>query len=138
MISSRTVVGTMFLDLKKAFDTINQKILISKLSKFNLSKWSLSWFKSYLKGCDLCVVINNIKSVFYKIETGIPQVTVLDPILFSFYIHDLREICPGIGLQMYADDTVMCLAKPVMLLQISKPKTLKKYRLDVSCLTLNT
>lgn len=122
MISSRTVLGTMFLDLKKAFDTINQKILISKLSK----------------GCDLCVVINNIKSVFYKIETGIPQVTVLDPILFSFYIHDLREICPGIGLQMYADDTVMCLAKPVMLLQISKPKTLKKYRLDVSCLTLNT
>ena len=47
-------------DLKKAFDTVNHNILISKLSMFNVSKRSLSWFDSYLKGREQCVVINNI------------------------------------------------------------------------------
>ncbi len=46
-------------------------------------------------------------SVFHKIETGIPQGTILGPILFSLYINDLPQICPGIGLQMYADNTVV-------------------------------
>ncbi len=58
------VVGAVFLDLKKAFDTVNHNILISKLAKLNLSKQSLSWFESYLKGREQCVSINNVRFTF--------------------------------------------------------------------------
>jgi len=102
------VAGAVFLDLKKAFDTVNHNILISKLSKFNLSKKSLSWFESYLKGREQCVVINGVRSTFLEIKTGIPQGTVLGPILFSLYINDLPDVVsPDIGLLMYADDAVV-------------------------------
>lgn len=68
---------------------------------FSLSKRSLSWFDSYLKGREQCVVINNIKFVCYKTETGIPLRNYLGSHPFQF--NDLPEICPDIGLQMYAD-----------------------------------
>lgn len=82
----------------------------------HLLKCSLSLFVSYLKGIEQCVVNN--KSVFHKIKMGIPQGIILGPILFSLYIIELPDICPDIGLQMYADNIYIS-GKPVMLLQIS-------------------
>ncbi len=100
-------VGAVFLDLKKAFDSVNHNILMSKITKYNISKRSLLWFDSYLKSREQSVVINNVKSVPHNIDIGIPQGTILGPILFSIYINDLPEICPDASLQMYADDTVI-------------------------------
>lgn len=135
------VVGAVFLDLKKAFDTVNHNILISKLINFNLSRKSLSWFESYLKGREQCVTINDVRSAFLKIETGIPQGTVLGPILFSLYINDLPDVCPDIGLQMYADDTVVYASGKTCTLVAEKlNNNLDKIAswLASSCLTLNT
>ena len=98
------VVAAVFLDLQNG-DAINHDIFISKPTKFNLSKQSLSWFDSYLKGREQCVTIKSVRSTFLKIETGIPQVTVLGPILFHLYINDLPDVCPDKGLQMYAGDS---------------------------------
>lgn len=76
---------------------------------FNFSKRSPSWFESYLRGREQCVVIviNNIKSTFHTIGFGIPKRTVLGRLLFSLCINDLPQICPSTDLQMYADDTVV-------------------------------
>ncbi len=63
------------------------------------------WF--LFKSREQSVVINNVKSVPHNIDIGIPQGTILGPILFSIYINDLPEICPDASLQMYADDTVI-------------------------------
>ncbi len=92
--------------MKKAFDTVNHNILMSKITKYNISKRSLLWFDLYLKSSEQSVVINNVKSVPHNIDIGIPQGTILGPILFSIYINDLPEICPDASLQMYADETV--------------------------------
>lgn len=104
------MVGAVFLDLKRAFDTVNYQLLLSKLSSFNFSKQALQWFDSYLHGREQCVMIKNVKSAPSKIKTGIPQGTTLGPILFCLYVNDLPEVCPEVGLQMYADDTVVYMA----------------------------
>jgi len=72
-----------------------------------MSHQALSWFESYLQGREQCVVIDHVKSAPCKIKTGIPQGTILGPILFSLYVNELPEVCPEVGLQMYADDTVV-------------------------------
>lgn len=140
-IDQGNVAGAVFLDLKKAFDTVNHNILISKLAKFNLSKKTLSWFESYLKGLEQCVVINSVRSTFLKIKTGI-QGTVLGPILFSLYINDLPDVvCPDIGLLMYADDTVVYASADTCISVADKLNTnLERISswLASSCLTLNT
>ncbi len=99
--------GAAFLDLEKAFNTVNHNILKSKITKYNISKRSLLWFDSYLKSREQSVVFNNAKSVPHNINIEIPQGTILGPILFSNYINDLPEVCPDACLQMDADDTVI-------------------------------
>ncbi len=91
--------------MKKAFDNENHNI--KKKKKYYISIRSLLWFDSYLKSREQSVVINNVKSVPHNINIGIPQGTILGPILFSVYINDLSDVCPDASLQMYADDTVI-------------------------------
>ena len=101
------VVGAVFLDLRKAFDTVNHNILQSKFHQFNFSQFTSNWFKSYLTTQSQCVKIQNTKSTFKDLITGVPQGSILGPILFSLYINDLPTVCQGCEVIMYADDTVI-------------------------------
>lgn len=100
------VTAALFLDLKKAFDTINHWLLIDKLKKHGISGNELSWFISYLSGRTQAVKISNSLSQFSHINIGVPQGSILGPLLFIIYVNSL-PLYVNCKTVMYADDTTL-------------------------------
>ncbi len=101
------VVGLVFLDLKKAFDTLNHKALVSVLSEFYFSQNVLELIKSYATDRTQHVKINGQLSSAGHPPTGVPQGSIRVPLLFSLYINELPSVCESIEIQMCADDEVI-------------------------------
>jgi hypothetical protein len=96
----------IFCDLKKAFDTCNHSILLNKLSKLGIKDKELDWFKSYLTDRKQFVTIDTYDSMLRTILTGVPQGSILGPLLFLLYINDLPN-CTDLLSILFADDTAL-------------------------------
>ena len=101
------VTCSIFLDLSKAFDSVSHKILLRKLEKYGLQGSALKLFKSYLFQRHQFVCMNDNKSDLSLIEYGVPQGSILGPLLFLIYINDLPEVT-NFFIKLYADDTFLC------------------------------
>ncbi len=101
------ISGVLFLDLCKAFDTVDHKIAISRLSKFNLHKSALHWFENYLDNRYQTSKINGVESSKLRVECGVPQGSILGPLIFIMYINSLPDYIQGTHTYLYADDTAI-------------------------------
>ena len=97
----------IFIDLSKAFDTLNFDILIHKLQFYGLSGNSLALMKSYVTGRMQYILFNKTKSDLAIITTGIPQGSILGPLLFSIYVNDIINSSDKLQYLLYADDTTL-------------------------------
>jgi len=106
-IDDNQLVGTIFLDLQKAFDVVDHSILVKKLGLYGLSENSVKWFSSYLSNRKQKVSLNGCVSDFKEITAGVPQGSILGPLLFIIFINDMFMHDSSVDNKnsLYADDS---------------------------------
>ena len=98
-------VLAVFMDLSKAFDALSHKILLQKLPYYGVRGVCHNWFVSYLSNRQQFTVYDSLNSSFRTINTGVPQGSILGPLLFLIYINDIVNSCQEPNFILYADDT---------------------------------
>ena len=101
------LVGAIFIDLTKAFDTVSHSVLLSKLSVYGIKGVELEWFTNYLFGRKQQVVTEYTKSESEFISCGVPQGSILGPVLFLLYFNDFSKTLFKSEVLMFAGDTVV-------------------------------
>ena len=119
-LDNKTFSCGVFVDLEKAFDTVNHNILLKKLEHYGIRGPALSWFTSYLSSRKQLVVLDGLSSSLSKISCGVPQGSILGPLLFLIYINDMHTSVQFSTVYHFADDTNL-------LYHHKNPKILRKH-----------
>ncbi|MCU7801520.1 MAG: reverse transcriptase family protein [gamma proteobacterium symbiont of Lucinoma myriamae] len=118
-------VGMVLLDLQKAFDTVDHSILLMKLEALGLSQDIVRWFRSYLSDRQQLVDVSGMFSSSAEIRCGVPQGSILGPLLFLIYVNDMSGVVSN-KLLLYADDSAILVAdKDVSSIETSLQKELE-------------
>ena len=140
-INNNQLVGAVFLDLSKAFDLVPHSTLLNKLQQFKCSSQALEWFHSYLSGRTQRVVVSSELSDSTSINLGVPQGSILGPLLFKIFIDDLQRLPQNSDADLYADDcTLTAVASTVSELQHKLNSDLKLIQIwcDINGMKINT
>ena len=111
----------LFIDFTKAFDTVDHNILLYKLNHYGVRGHANNFFRSYLSNRSQFTVINGVESSIKKITCGVPQGSVLGPILFLIYVNDIHRCVTNCKTRLFADDTslTICHKDPTELKNIA-------------------
>ena len=104
-IDSGMYACEIFLDLSKAFDTVNYEILLQKLECYGIRGVAKRWFESYFHNRQQFVSMGDVKSATKAISCGVPQGSVLGPLLFLLYVNDFQNCSKILDFHLFADDT---------------------------------
>ena len=106
------IVGSVFVDLSKAFDSINHCLLLQKLALYGFRDEPLEWFRNYLSGRRQRVAYGEEMSEWVNVRMGVPQGSILGPLLFTIFVNDLPAALSRSKVMLYADDTTVYFADP--------------------------
>jgi hypothetical protein len=119
-IDQRKVTAVVYLDMSKAFDSVNHEILLNKRKAIGLSPSAVSWFRSYLTHRFQAVRINSTLSDALPVAYGVPQGRVLGALLFNIYVNDLPTVMKSCKSECYVDDSKLLLSFAVSHLETAK------------------
>ena len=105
-INNKKIFGAACLDISKAFDCINHRLLLAKLRNLGLSDSTINWFSLYLD-CTQELSYDGQTSSCIRVKSGIGQGTIIGPIVFLIYINYIVNMLPNVHINMYADDCIL-------------------------------
>jgi hypothetical protein len=122
-INKRQYCAAVFIDLAKAFNSVNHHILIGRLNSLGFSNDCLAWFTNYFSDIVQCFKSKDLLSGPRVVSLGVPQGSILRPTLFSVYINDVALAAGDSLIHLYADNTILFPSGPSLDTVLSRPST---------------